>query len=508
MKKTLLIALMLLALALNLGAGLREPEPLGLPDEELGTEETDPDEDDGSQAMEPEVLGPYVPPITTGPDNSALYEKAAAYTGHESLSARLGDPDRYESAFSSKDGTLTVEADAKVIVPEADKAPLIRVRNGTITQEQADTLMETLVHCTLYLVGGPATKEELAQTIAELEQELDGADGLDEPIGPDTDMTRREYAESCLEKLRTAYEKAPDTSDPQPISGQFEPEFFGDDLVIRGEGESEEYGTEFIEIDVSDYLGGSHAYYERDGFNIHPFSQALARAADPDNVEDIQCTAKEAQALCDPIVEALDVEGMSFRSALKKYDDSLDSPTRCFWALQYTRSLGGLPITYTIATGDVLTDQEVYMVPWEYETMTFYVDDSGIVGLRWESPYELGEHVTEDAALLPFDEAMAIFEKMFTVAYDNDDLPFDISFPVSEARWDGKDIHVQVNEVRLGYTRIAEMDKEETGLLVPAWDFFGVITDEDGNVLSDDPESSLLTVNAVDGDIIDRDFGY
>ncbi len=140
--------------------------------------------------------------------------------------------------------------------------------------------------------------------------------------------------------------------------------------------------------------------------------------------------------------------------------------------------------------------------------MTFYVDDSGIVGLRWESPYDLGERVTEDAALLPFDEVTAIFEKMFVVAYDNDDLPFDISIPVSEARWDGKDIHVQVNEVRLGYTRIAEMDKEETGLLVPAWDFFGVITDEDGNVLSDGPESSLLTVNAVDGDIIDRGFGY
>ncbi len=362
MKKTLLIIVMLLALALNLGAGLRAPEDT--PADETPAVDAPEDEVPAlAPNMEPEELGPYVPPITTGPDNSALYEKAAAYTGNESLSARLGDPDRYESAFASKDGTLTVEADAKVIVPEADKAPLIRVRNGTITQEQADALMDALVHCTLYPVGGPATKEELAQTIAELEQELDGADGLDQPIGPDTDMTRREYAESCLEKLRAAYEKAPDTSDPQPISGQFEPEFYRDVLAIRGEGESEEYGTEAFWAQAGDWLGGSRAVYERDGFDTDPVYQKMSSEVDTDGIRDVTCTLEQAQALCDPVVAALDIEDMTFYSAQKKYSSSDADVDRCYWVLQYTRSLGGLPITYTISTGDVLTDQEVYMVP-------------------------------------------------------------------------------------------------------------------------------------------------
>ena len=59
MKKTIFIALILLAMALNMGAGLHVPEP--------------------------EILGPYQPPITTGPDNSALYEKAAAYEGGDTI---------------------------------------------------------------------------------------------------------------------------------------------------------------------------------------------------------------------------------------------------------------------------------------------------------------------------------------------------------------------------------------------------------------------------------------
>jgi hypothetical protein len=43
--------------------------------------------------------------------------------------------------------------------------------------------------------------------------------------------------------------------------------------------------------------------------------------------------------------------------------------------------------------------------------------------------------------------------------------------------------------------------------MVPVWDFFGVITGANGDI-TDDPERSLLTINAVDGSIIDRDLGY
>ncbi len=511
MKKTLLIILMLLALALTMGAGLRAPEE-GYPPEApadgyildgYGTELSEP-------YIEPEELGPYVPPITTGPGNDALYEKAAAYTGHESLAARLGDPEHYESEFASTDGSMTVTVDAKVTVPDAAAAPLIRVTSTAITQEQADTLMDALVHCTLYPAGGLSTKAELAQAIAEAEQDLENMTILDDPIGPDTDETYRDAIESRLAKLRAAYETAPDT--PQPISGQFEPEFDGDDLVIEGQGESGEYGTEYLQVRVTDWLGGSWAVYERNGFDTESLHSGaaweLANGGAP--VPETTCTEAEARALCDAVVEKLGVDGMSLYSARKAYtlpytDAGFDR--RC-WTLQYTRCLDGLPITYTAEDCQTLTDQRVYLVPWQYETMTFYVDDSGIVGFRWASPYELGEHVTEDAALLPFDDAMAVFEKMFVVAYDNDSLSFAVQVHARLSRSSGTDFHVDVTDIRLGYDRIAEMDKEGTGLLVPVWDFFGTVTDGDGNVLSDDPDISLLTVNAVDGDVIDRGFGY
>ncbi len=497
MKKTSFILIILLALILNAGMGLREPE-----------------ETDGE-----EILGPGPRTITTGPGNDALYEKAAAYTGSDSLSARLGDPDHVTRTFASSDGTLTVDVDADVVIPDADSAPLIRVTGGAVTQAQADALREALVHCTLYETDLPQTKAQIKEYIDQLEQSIQDHDPAEDegftyydPQG--NEITFEERTLLTIDQMWQEYEAAPETAEAGPISGKFEPDEGG--MSVTGQGESDEYGTEYFSAYVGDSGAGNvRTCYRRDGLEVNNTLWELAQNArgahfvnvDPDSIEAPACTAEEARALCDPIVEALDIEGMAFWSARMKYSNA--DGGRCCWELQYTRDLGGLPITYTRTDGDVMTDAPVYQLNWVYEKLTFYVDDSGIVGLWWEAPYDLGEHVTEDAALLSMDDVMAVFEKMFTVAYDNDDLPFDISFPIRTARWDGKDIHVDVNEVRLGYTRIAEMDKEEaTGLLVPAWDFFGVITDGDGNVLSDDPEASLLTVNAVDGDIIDRGFGY
>lgn len=496
MRKTILAAGMLLALVLSTGAGLRR------------------DADAGEDVLVPsyggeEVLGTVKPPVTTGPDNSALYEKAAQYTGSESLSARLGDPEHIEREFASTDGSLTVTVNADVVIPDAEKAPLIRVTSGTITQADADILMDTLVRDTLYEPDTQPTKADLEQAIAETERKLAQTpeEDLEEVIGntPDGPVTERQYLEEYLEQLRTEHETAPETVEPEPITGQFVKSEDDGEEFIDGENESEDFY-----VRVTGGLGGARASYERDGASTWPDDYAPASGELPEGVQDLTCTAAEAQAQCDAVVAKLGVEDMTLYSALKKVGGE---PERCVWSLQYTRCLDGLPITYTRQQCDVLTDRDVYMVPWDYETMTFYVDDGGVAGFWWESPYELGEAVTEDSVLRSLDEVMAVYEKMLVVAYDNHDLISCMDFSSAlEAEIahdnDGADIRIDIDEIRLGYDRIAEMDKDGVGLLVPVWDFFGSITDGDGNVISDDPEASLFTINAVDGDVIDRGFGY
>ena len=72
-----------------------------------------------------------------------------------------------------------------------------------------------------------------------------------------------------------------------------------------------------------------------------------------------------------------------------------------------------------------------------------------------------------------------------------------------------------IDRIVLGYARIYEPSKDaHTGLLVPVWDFFGtrkIESEYDGDSYSDTtdyPTWSYLTINAVDGSIIDRSLGY
>mgnify|MGYP005831456645 FL=1 len=63
-----------------------------------------------------------------------------------------------------------------------------------------------------------------------------------------------------------------------------------------------------------------------------------------------------------------------------------------------------------------------------------------------------------------------------------------------------------IHEVKLGLMRITEQNSKDTGLIIPVWDFMG--TYEEKETFFDDTYTSLLTINAIDGSIIDRGLGY
>jgi len=85
-------------------------------------------------------------------------------------------------------------------------------------------------------------------------------------------------------------------------------------------------------------------------------------------------------------------------------------------------------------------------------------------------------------------------------------------FPVNEWMAENGSATIQVKQVKLGLSRVTERDVRGEGLLIPVWDFIGdvVMTYDNGGqsqqMKLDD--WNLLTVNAVNGDVIDRTLGY
>ena len=63
-----------------------------------------------------------------------------------------------------------------------------------------------------------------------------------------------------------------------------------------------------------------------------------------------------------------------------------------------------------------------------------------------------------------------------------------------------------INRVHLGLMRIKAKDTRGEGLLVPVWDFWGIRDYSADRDVQD--EGICLTINAIDGTVIDRDLGY
>ena len=165
----------------------------------------------------------------------------------------------------------------------------------------------------------------------------------------------------------------------------------------------------------------------------------------------------------------------------------------------FTRTLEGIPVTYTHEGGTTLEDDN--SVPWPYEYLTLIYNTEGIASFEWGNPYQVEKTSDEYVFLLPFSEIETIFKEMLVKKYEDffeDDAGIRVSF--------------SIDEIRLGYMRVMERGNALEGKMIPVWDFFGTETvtypDQSEPYVSGSPYESWLTINAMDGTIIDRGLGY
>jgi hypothetical protein len=242
------------------------------------------------------------------------------------------------------------------------------------------------------------------------------------------------------------------------------------------------------------------------------------RRKDVAGIPQILTTQTEAIAVGDQLMRGLGITDVSCVAAEQCWGGSFDpdasgvrglptaaygitNPFRCVWRLRYTRTFNDVSTTYDTIPCQPYLDPESdnEELPFvDYENIQVYVDDTGIVGFRWAAPLETGDVVIEDAAVLPFDEIMKVFTGAFLVANDWSNSP-------------ASSMDFRITQIRFGYTRVRDADIYDTGILIPAWDFYGeYVYDPDGEL----PEygfrydQSMFTINAIDGSIINRQLGY
>ena len=453
-------------------------------------------------------------PVVVQKDQEQMLQTAQQGRDNSALLAALEVPDRFTGEWTGVNGYVIVHADAEIVLPNADKIPTGSVGRRDFTQEDADNLMRVLLKGnTLYEELG-MTKQQALERLEQLQAMQRG----EIPVNLDGGYEALPGAiERCAEYARTA----PEGDERVPAETSF---------VSRSENLEEIKGWTELDGKVMHFFVQNcagfldHAAVFIDGYGDVNFSSAVAISLIQDELPEpltvdfpLEDAIRQGDALmeelgfervvCDDAYPVLFTRSMPTAVAEGEADEA---PSEESWKnhilatgyeLQYVRCLNGFPISWTPIRGGAVPEDESYSGTWHYEVITLDYTKDGLVYFYWESPHTEPVLQVEDTQLMPFDQIADIFAKMIMVK--NSDVQ------VANER-NGFDTvrNYDITKVKLGLMRIKAKGSFDEGLLVPVWDFWGHSVWEWQGETSDFGEEILLTINAIDGSMIDRELGY
>jgi hypothetical protein len=444
-------------------------------------------------------------PLIVGKDIDNMIDKAAEspISGND-LRALLEAPERLLLDAKGQKGNLSIHIDADVVVPHTASMPVARVTKGQFSEKDVKNLYEVLSGDAKPISpdAAPPSSYYLQQVQELRELKTTGNYGDQFASVEEIDRAISELTAQAA-NAQTSYEQVePDFSFKEnkddsigPISVYARLCFMPDDKTIS-------------EISViQDVHGtGAAAEYVRDKY---PNSAAKQEGLPAMSQDDAQRFAEDTIAKLGLTDFACTGKRINMQGAIQNDMQIVSGPSsyqdvnKPMYEFVFTRTINNVPITYTIDDG-LATVHEAYFSPWMYEKMIILVDDQGIAGLRRNSPYEVKEIVSEASSMLPFSDIQDVLVKMLPIKYDYMD---------TDGRYSYK---MNITEIRLGLMRITEKNVGDSGLVIPVWDVFGTLTltgkpgQPNPAEGSDDyyANRSFITINAIDGSIIDRELGY
>lgn len=432
---------------------------------------------------------------------------AATVGGEEREKAGLSTysvPDRYCYETEDASGRVHLRVDAEVIVPEAGHMPVARISPRSFTKEDAEKLHNALMSDAVSIApNGPTFKGYWQPALDELmEQKNSGK--------RDMKYATEEELDAAIGEVVRKMAAEPDEPIFVPADFSFVQYDKSEEILLWGVKDNRYLST--LEIsnstDTETVGAGSQAAYVRNVWNSNEFS-SVRNSYTSDILWEAQISGA---AFISPTISLEDgrkiAEGILKQAGLMEeytfagerviplYDtlEDREAAHKSVYEYMYTRWVLGVAETFTNTAVALGTDDLTVMRPWYYERIRVFVDDEGIYALLWDSP-STAEVLYEDAALLPFEQIQSIFETQFMLRYGA------FTTDIAGGRY-------EINAVKLGLARICEKDHTTNALLVPVWDFFGTYTGEDGSVKGLDGFDSWLTINAIDGSVIDRQSGY
>lgn len=448
---------------------------------------------------------------------------------------RYAIPETLSDTVTEADGHFTVNIDARVEVPDVADIPIIRVEHGTFTQDQITRIFNALTGGrTMYHNSNVMTKSQIADTIAWLENQQN-----DPALRAELDEEELATIPETIEKLKVRWRTAPETLSEDICDGtigvmQFETDGktytrYGfnatsrDDqprlivqLTIPGQEERNSHRLEDALLTVwndrSDLSGG-----EGDG-GVHTPRIAIR---DPNNPVELReypfITYTPAQAIADTEAFFASVGFPEVKAdSIVCYPDIKGG--QCGYRVNCVRETAGIRDAFLgmmMGSRGTPAEDQVFAPQWMYESISVCIDEQGVYELAWYAPLGIKEAVLSASNLLPFDKIVERFKSQVWIE-EKPWLILDESQVVEDDY--PSDMRMEITRITLGLQRVMEKNRFDTGLLVPVWNFYGTTVITRTNIKTrktyEEPhyqymnDSPILSINAIDGSMIDLYKGY
>lgn len=440
-------------------------------------------------------------PAETSVNQAMLLEKSA-----QPQESTYTFPEKFSGDWTGQEGKLTIHADAQVVAELGTALPTATVEPREFTQEDVDNLLKVL------LKGEPLYSH--VQTKQELQGHLDYINSPDwtsdpgKPSDPASlEARRKELNAWYTAEIAKAPEEKPilhgfsDSDDPKRIGGTATVDGIKWEVSIRND------------IDG----GWTAAYIERTDYKYRDYSIQLPDAS-----------KEESIARGNALMQALGLQNFVLTDAQQW---SVELPgDNGIWRLYYAPTVNGFPIAGARQDITQTHDGTVYQdyqywdyackdsenpdtVSWYLENILLDVGKDGVLCFAWTAPSTQPVVQQPQSALLPFEEIASIANTM---------LPEVIVGPKETPltqldQYNGFDtrMDVDITKVSLSLMRIRDKGSLQ-GTIVPVWDFWGTSDwyDAEPNAYGYQEKGMnyeyqpMLTLNAVDGTVVNRQLGY
>lgn len=406
-------------------------------------------------------------------------------------------PDRWkkETIFES-DVALVI--DAVIEIPDAGVYPVTEAKPHAFTQEEAKGYVGILMR------GQPVFEISPVRIKSDWDEEILQVEAEAERVKNDGSITETERKRTLndlngeLEYLKELYNNATEKKpDPVPASMTFERQ--GDSLKVLGvEADLGQARPAILDIHVSDdNLGNGVMFY--DGSEDIYTVELQAYTAEGMALSEQEALQKAEEFLKDLGVTDMQLAYTEICADARSFSGSdfsvlaSDPEIKKCYVFNFCPVVSGIPVTVNRYFYGDSNSSERYDKVWHDETMLVYVNDIGVYRMDWYGPDDPGEVLNGNVALLDFTEIQYIFEKQ--MFYQRT-----WTFPGM------KNTTIRIEKVKLGMMRVRL--RENKYIYLPVWDFIGDLTYVSDGVEGGMYNVSFLTLNAIDGSVIDRGVGY